>query len=82
MKSRASRRPSVRGTVGLVAVLLAAACASPRYEYVRNTEAKTAFRIPTDWTVFQESTVLQAPFCFWKIGTNRPDQKHWTLREP
>ncbi|MGH2539812.1 MAG: hypothetical protein ACRDGK_04780, partial [Actinomycetota bacterium] len=50
--------PSVRGTVGLVVVLLAAAaCAPPRYEYVRNTEARTAFRIPTEWTVFEESTV-------------------------
>lgn len=45
--------------VGLAcsAVLLSTACSPPRYEYVRNTEERTAFRIPTGWTVFDEATI-------------------------
>ncbi len=37
------------------------ACGSPSYEYVRNTEARTAFKVPIDWTVFDEATFRASP---------------------
>lgn len=54
--------------------LLLSACAAPRYEYVRNTEAKTAFRIPTDWAVFEESTVSGT-----ESTADTPDNIDWLV---
>jgi hypothetical protein len=52
------RSPGFRALAAvLLPAVLLAGCSAPRYEYVRNTKAKTAFRIPTDWAVFEESTV-------------------------
>jgi hypothetical protein len=41
--------------------LLAAACSGPQYRYVRDTHTRTAFRVPTDWTIFDKATVLGLP---------------------
>lgn len=39
-------------------VLVAASCAAPRYEYVRNSALRTAFKVPTDWAMFDKQTLL------------------------
>ncbi len=55
------RRPSAP-VLGFVAVtILAASCASPQYRYVRDTHTRTAFRVPTTWTIFDKATVLGLP---------------------
>lgn len=58
----------------LAFVLVLSACSAPRYEYVRNTEAKTAFRIPAGWTVFEESTVSSAD-----STADTPDTIDWLV---
>lgn len=49
-----------RGVIAatLAAGLFLAACGSPQYQYVRDTDTRTAFRVPTDWAVFDKATVL------------------------
>jgi len=42
-------------------VVLATACSGPRYEYVRNTSLRTAFKVPTDWALFDKQTLLGQP---------------------
>ncbi len=51
------RLPALWLTVAAATSFLAA-CGSPDYEYVRNTEARTAFKVPIEWTVFDEATML------------------------
>jgi hypothetical protein len=41
--------------------LVAAACSGPQYRYVRDTHTRTAFRVPTDWTIFDKATLLGLP---------------------
>ena len=61
----------------LVAVsTILAACGSPSYEYVRNTEAKTAFKVPIGWTVFDEAT-LQGETA--GPPANTPDPVEWLI---
>ena len=60
--------------VGLAMAL--AACGSPSYEYVRNTEARTAFKIPIDWTVFDEAA-LQGEAAGPPVNT--PDPVEWLV---
>ena len=50
------RLPALALTVAAATSFLAA-CGSPDYEYVRNTEARTAFKVPIEWTVFDEATM-------------------------
>jgi hypothetical protein len=44
-----------------VFVLLAASCSAPQYQYVRDTHTRTAFRVPTSWTIFDKAAVLGLP---------------------
>ncbi len=37
---------------------VAAACSSAQYTYVRDSSTRSAFRIPTGWTTYDEATVL------------------------
>lgn len=57
-----TRRPFL-GLLLVVAVASTslAACGSPSYEYVRNTEAKTAFKVPHEWTLFDEAAMQGDP---------------------
>jgi hypothetical protein len=52
------------------------ACGSPDYEYVRNTEARTAFKVPIEWTVFDEAT-LQGEQGGPPVDT--PDPVEWLI---
>jgi hypothetical protein len=52
------------------------ACGSPDYEYVRNTEARTAFKVPIEWTVFDEAT-LQGEQAGPPVDT--PDPVEWLI---
>jgi len=51
-----------RSGMWLVALTLlavvAVACGDPKYEYVRNTSLRTAFKVPTEWTLFDKQTLL------------------------
>jgi hypothetical protein len=59
---QARRRMSAVGVAGLVAIaLLAASCSGPRYEYVRNTSLRTAFKVPVDYTLYDKQTLLGEP---------------------
>jgi hypothetical protein len=53
-----------------------AACGPPDYEYVRNTEARTAFKVPIEWTVFDEAT-LQGEQAGPPVDT--PDPVEWLI---
>ena len=55
------RRPSAPVLVFVAVTILAASCASPQYRYVRDTHTRTAFRVPTTWTIFDKATVLGLP---------------------
>src|SRR5262245_468375 len=39
-------------------VTLAVSCAAPQYQYVRDSHTRTAFRVPTTWTIFDQQDVL------------------------
>jgi hypothetical protein len=69
------RLPALALTVVAAASFLAA-CGSPEYEYVRNTEARTAFKVPTDWTVFDEATMLGETA---GPGASTPDPIEWLV---
>ena len=55
------RRPLVAALAFLAGSSLLVACGSPSYEYVRNTEARTAFKVPIEWTVFDEAPCRASP---------------------
>ncbi|MDH4112645.1 MAG: hypothetical protein OEV60_08200 [Actinomycetota bacterium] len=59
-----------------VGASIVAACGSPSYEYVRNTEARTAFKVPIEWTVFDEQT-LQGEQAGPPVNT--PDPVEWLI---
>lgn len=71
MRLRSVRR--IAPGVVLLALILVS-CAEPQYRYVRNTQAKTAFRVPSFWTVFDE-TDLSGP----DTATDTPDGVDWLV---
>jgi hypothetical protein len=58
-------RPRSRVRIAAAALLgvtfLLGACSSAQYQYVRDTDTRTAFRVPTTWTIFDERSVLGLP---------------------
>jgi hypothetical protein len=57
-----SRRRSLRVVLaGALAASIAASCAGPSHEYVRNTSLRTAFKVPAEWTLFDKQAVLGIP---------------------
>jgi hypothetical protein len=68
------RSPAAVLAVAIGATL--AACGSPSYEYVRNTEARTAFKVPIDWTVFDEATLQGEPA---GPPVDTPDPVEWLI---
>lgn len=60
----------------MVASAIVAACGSPSYEYVRNTEARTAFKVPIDWTVFDEAALQGEPA---GPPVSTPDPVEWLI---
>jgi hypothetical protein len=61
--------------LGLVTVAVLSGCGSPEYEYVRNTQARTAFKVPHEWTVFDEAT-MQGDLQGSQAG---PDPVEWLV---
>jgi hypothetical protein len=49
--------PRVLVALGALLLVSLTACGQPEYRYVRNTEARTAFKVPHGWEVFDESQV-------------------------
>jgi hypothetical protein len=62
------------GALTLCLVALLASCAAPEYKYVRNTEVRTAFRVPTPWTVFDETQISGVD-----STTETPDNVDWLV---
>lgn len=53
------RSPALVAAAGILAgSFLVGACSAPEYRYVRDSSTRTAFRIPTGWTTYDEATVL------------------------
>lgn len=61
MTTLARSRPARYGLASISLFMLALSCAAPRYEYVRNTSLRTAFKVPRDWQVFDRETLLGLP---------------------
>jgi hypothetical protein len=72
MRLRAARPTSIAAVAVLSLVLVA--CAEPQYRYVRNTRSKTAFRVPSFWTVFDESALSGTD-----SATDTPDGVDWLV---
>ena len=53
-------RPAAAGRLAIVALsaIVLASCAEPSYEYVRNTDVRAAFKIPTEWAAYSKEEVL------------------------
>lgn len=56
--------------------ILVASCGQPNFEYVRNTTARTAFKVPRDWTLFDKATFLGTPP---GPQANTPDPIQWLV---
>jgi len=48
----------VRVSIGAVALVLLGACSEPSHRYVRNTDLRSAFKVPAAWATFEEAEVL------------------------
>lgn len=46
--------------LGLAPVVLAA-CGDTEFRYVRNSDTRTAFKVPNDWTIFDKQAFLRLP---------------------
>ena len=53
-----------------------ASCGEPEYEYVRNTQARTAFKVPHGWTIFDEATMQGDP---QGAQASTPDPVEWLV---
>jgi hypothetical protein len=53
-------RPALRSVAATLALGMVA-CSAPSHEYVRNTDVRAAFRIPSSWDVFSKDLVLGLP---------------------
>lgn len=60
MKSSHRGRRDLATRVGytIAALAILASCSGPKYEYVRNTSLRTAFKVPTSWARFDKQTLL------------------------
>jgi hypothetical protein len=70
------RHRSFLGAGLVVASMVLGACGSPSYEYVRNTEARTAFKVPIEWTVFDEAALQGEPA---GPPVDTPDPVEWLI---
>jgi hypothetical protein len=68
------RVPLTHAVLGLSLLALLISCSAPEYKYVRNTEARTAFRVPTPWTVFDEAAISGVD-----TATDTPDNLDWLV---
>ena len=50
--------PGRRAVLGSLSAVLILSCAAPQYQYVRDSHTRTAFRVPTTWTIFDKQAVL------------------------
>jgi hypothetical protein len=73
MERRTSPTAAVLASACLV---LLAACGAPAHQYVRNTEQRTAFKLPSGWTLYDERTLLGdgAP-----TSAGTPDPREWLV---
>jgi len=64
------------GVMAVIALVLLAACSGTKFEYVRSTQTKTAFKVPGGWTVFDKATFLgEAP----GAQATTPDPIEWLV---
>lgn len=53
-----SRHRSVAITAVLAAAVLVAGCADSGFHYVKSSEDKTYFKVPSSWSLFDEETII------------------------
>jgi hypothetical protein len=61
----------------MLTVTLLVACGPPSHQYVRNTEQRTAFKLPRAWTLFDESELLGDTGGEPSAGS--PDPREWLV---
>jgi hypothetical protein len=61
MSTLATSRPARYALASISLAVLAMSCSAPRYEYVRNTSLRTAFKIPREWALYDRETLLGLP---------------------
>jgi len=61
MSTLARSRPARWALAPISLAVLVVSCSAPRYEYVRNTSLRTAFKIPHEWELFDRETILGLP---------------------
>jgi hypothetical protein len=73
MDRRAALATALVVTIGALSL---AACGDAEFEYVRNTQARTAFKVPQEWTIFDEATMLGDA---GGAGASTPDPIEWLV---
>jgi hypothetical protein len=68
--------PGRRLLLASLCVGLAVSCSAPQYQYVRDSHTRTAFRVPTTWTIFDKQDVLGLPP---GPQANTPDPIEWLV---
>jgi hypothetical protein len=68
--------PGRRVLLAWLSGVFIASCAAPQYQYVRDSHTRTAFRVPTTWTIFDKDTVLGLPP---GPQPNTPDPIEWLV---
>jgi hypothetical protein len=73
------RRPAalalLLGLAG-VASLVLAACGQTEFRYVRNSDTRTAFKVPREWTIFDKDAFLRLPA---RPEASTPDPIEWLV---
>ena len=54
------KRPITLAVLGLAGLVLVA-CGDTQFRYVRNSDTRTAFKVPNAWTIFDKATFLRLP---------------------
>jgi hypothetical protein len=52
-----ARRYTVLVAIGASLLVALSACGEPAYRYVRNTDQRTAFKVPREWAVFDQTQI-------------------------
>jgi hypothetical protein len=70
-------RPAARPVVAIALLgLVLGGCGPPSHRYVRNTEQRTAFKLPADWTVYDEQQLLGQGET---ASADTPDPREWLV---
>ena len=60
MTTPAHGRAARRALASLAIILVAASCSGSGYQYVKDSSSTAFFKVPTDWTLFDEDQILRS----------------------